>query len=319
MRVVSLIASATEIVCALGREGSLVGRSHECDFPASVTALPRLTAPAIDVGGTSAEIDRRVRESARDALSIYRVDDARLAELRPDVLITQTQCEVCAVSLRDVEAALARRIGLSPRIVSLNPNSLSDLRADVRRVAAALDAAADGEELIQRMDDRMARAAVRARDLPRRSVVVIEWMDPLMSAGNWTPTLVSLAGGNDLFGLAGRHSGVMDWSDVRRADPEVLIVAPCGFDLARTRGDLAALTDRPGFSDLRAVHQGRAYLADGNAYFNRPGPRAVETLEALVEMIHPEARPFGREGEVWEKRTPADRGQPARSASNRIS
>jgi iron complex transport system substrate-binding protein len=301
MRIVSLIASATEIVCALGLEGSLVGRSHECDFPRSVTALPRVTEPAIDVSGSSADIDRRVRESARDALSIYRVDDALLASLAPDVLITQTQCEVCAVSLKDVEAALSRRIGLSPRIVSLNPASLPDLRGDVRRVAAALGVPGRGEDFLDALEDRLARAAAPAAGRPRRSVVVVEWMDPLMSAGNWTPTLVARAGGAEVFGLAGLHSGTYTWEDLRRADPEVLVVAPCGFDLARTRGDLAALTGRPGFAGLRAVREGRAYLADGNAYFNRPGPRVAETLEALVEMIHPEARAPVLEDVVWQR------------------
>ena len=301
MRIVSLIASATEIVCALGLERSLVGRSHECDFPRSVTALPRVTEPAIDVSGSSADIDRRVRESARDALSIYRVDDALLASLAPDVLITQTQCEVCAVSLRDVEAALARRIGLSPTIVSLNPDSLSDFRADVRRVAAALNVPESGEDFLETLEDRFARAAAPAAGRPRRSVAVVEWMDPLMSAGNWTPTLVARAGGAELFGVAGRHSGTYSWEDLVRADPEVLVVAPCGFDLARTRADLAALTGRPGFAGLRAVREGRAYLADGNAYFNRPGPRVAETLEALVEMIHPEARVPVWEHVVWQR------------------
>lgn len=294
------MASATEIVCALGLEAVLVGRSHECDFPESVKNLPKITEPSIDVGGTSADIDRRVRESARDALSIYRVDDALLASLKPDVLITQTQCEVCAVSLKDVESALAKRLGLRPRVVSLNPNSLSDLRADVRRVAAALGAPLAGEELVASLDDRMDRAAARAKDRPRRSVVVVEWMDPIMSAGNWTPTLVARAGGEELFGLAGRHSGVMAWDELRKADADVLIVAPCGFDIPRARTDLAALTSRPGFADLRAVREKRAYVADGNAFFNRPGPRVVETLEALVEMIHPEVPGFGRRGEVYE-------------------
>jgi iron complex transport system substrate-binding protein len=301
MRIVSLIASATEIVCALGLEDSLVGRSHECDYPPSVKTLPRLTEPAIDVSGSSADIDRRVRESARDALSIYRVDDALLASLAPDVLITQTQCEVCAVSLKDVEAALARRIGLSPRIVSLNPGSMADLRGDVRRVAAALGVPGRGEDFLDAQEDRFARAAAPAAGRPRRSVVVVEWMEPLMSAGNWTPTLVSRAGGSELFGRAGLHSGTYSWEDLRRADPEVLVVSPCGFDLARTRADLSALTGRAGFAGLRAVREGRAYLADGNAYFNRPGPRVAETLEALVEMIHPEARTPILEGVVWQR------------------
>ncbi len=301
MRVVSLIASATEIVCALGREADLVGRSHECDYPPSVRLLPQLTSPAIDVTGSSADIDRRVRQSARDALSVYRVDDARLAALAPDVLITQTQCEVCAVSLKDVEQALARRLGLSPRVVSLNPGSLTDLRADVRRVAAALDVPENGEELLDTLEDRFARAAARTAGRAKRSVAVIEWMDPLMSAGNWTPTLVDRAGGVELFGAAGRHSGTFTWEQMRRADPEALVVAPCGFDRARARADLAALTARPGFRDLRAVREKRAFLADGNAYFNRPGPRVAQTLEALVEMLHPDAVPPQWEGIVWER------------------
>lgn len=300
MRAVSLIASATEIVCALGLEGVLVGRSHECDFPHYVRKLPVIAEPAIDVTGTSADIDRRVRESARDALSIYRVDDARLAALAPDVVITQTQCEVCAVSLKDVEAALAKRLGLSPKIVALNPNSLRDLRADIRLVAAALDAPLNGEELVAALDDRMDRAAARVHGRPRRSVVVVEWMDPIMSAGNWTPTLVARAGGTELFGVENRHSGTMTWDELKAADPEVLIAAPCGFDLARTKAELAALTGRPGFSSLRAAREGRAYAADGNAFFNRPGPRVVETLEGLIEMIHPEVPGFGRRGEVYE-------------------
>ena len=286
MRVVSLIASSTEIVCALGLESLLVGRSHECDFPESVKKLPRLTEPSIDVSGSSADIDKRVRVAARDALSIYRVDDAALAALAPDVVITQTQCEVCAVSLKDVEAALAKRLGLSPKIVPLTPNSLSDLRADIRRVASALGFPERGEALVESMDDRIARAAARIKDKPRRTVAVIEWMDPLMSAGNWTPTLVELAGGRDLFGTAGRHSGILEWEALRKADPDVLVVAPCGFDIAKTRADLAALTKRPGFSSLRAVKEKRAFVADGNAYFNRPGPRCVETMRALVEMLH---------------------------------
>lgn len=301
MRTVSLIASATETICALGRGAELVGISHECDHPTEIVAgLPRVTAPAIDLGGTSADIDQRVRKAARDALSIYRVDDAALAALKPDLIVTQTQCEVCAVSLKDVEAALAKRLGLTPRVVSMAPNSLSDLRADFRRVATALGVPERGEELIGSFEDRLARAGARAMHRPRRTVGVIEWLDPLMSAGNWTPTLVAHAGGIELFGVAGRHSGTMTWEALRAADPQVLIAAPCGFDLKRTRAELPALTRLPGFASLRAVREGRAYLADGNAYFNRPGPRSADATEALVEMLHPEVPSFGLRGRAWE-------------------
>lgn len=300
MRVATLLASGTELVCALGREADLVGVSHECDWPPSVKSLPRVTAPSIDVGGASADIDRRVREAARDALSIYRVDDALLASLAPDVLVTQTQCEVCAVSLKDVEAALAKRIGLSPRVVSLRPDSLPELRADMRRVAAALGVPEAGEALVESFDERLARAAARTAGRPRPTVVVVEWMEPLMASGNWSPTLVKHAGGVELLGKEGAHSGVMTWEDLTKADPDVLVIAPCGFDLKRTRGDLGAMTKHPAFAALRAVKTKRAYLADGNAYFNRPGPRAAEAVEGLVEMLHPDVPGFRRRGTVWE-------------------
>lgn len=300
MRVVTLLASGTELVCALGREADLVGVSHECDWPPSIKTLPRVTAPSIDVGGTSADIDRRVREAARDALSIYRVDDAALAALKPDVLVTQTQCEVCAVSLRDVEAALARRLGLSPRVVSLTPDSLPELRADMRRVAAALGAPEAGETLVESFDERLAVAGARVAGRPRPTVVVVEWMEPLMASGNWSPTLVKHAGGVELLGKENAHSGVMSWEDLAKADPDVLVVAPCGFDLGRTRADLGAMTRHPAFAALRAVRERRAYLADGNAYFNRPGPRAADAVEGLVEMLHPGVPGFGKRGKVWE-------------------
>lgn len=300
MRVVSLLASGTELVCALGREADLAGISHECDWPPSVARLPRVTAPSIDVGGGSADIDRRVREAAKDALSIYRVDDAALAALAPDLLVTQTQCEVCAVSLKDVEAALSKRLGLSPRVVSLTPDSLPALRADMRRVAAALGVPERGEELVEAFDERLARAGARVAGRPKTTVAVVEWMEPLMASGNWGPTLVKHAGGVELLGEEGRHSGAVAWKTLLDADPDALVVAPCGFDLKRTRADLSALTKQPEFAALRAVKSGRAYLADGNAYFNRPGPRAADAVEALVEMLHPEVPGFGRKGVVWE-------------------
>lgn len=301
MRVVTLLASGTELVCALGHEADLAGVSHECDWPAHVIArLPRVTAPAIAVDGSSADIDKRVREAAKDALSIYKVDDAALAALKPDLLVTQTQCEVCAVSLKDVEAALAKRLGLTPKVVSLSPDSLPALRADMRRVAAALGCPERGEALVESFDERLARAGARAAGKPKTSVVVIEWMEPLMASGNWNPTLVKHAGGVGLIGEEGKHSGVMRWEQLAAADPDVLVVAPCGFDLERTRADLGALTKHPAFAGLRAVKSGRAYLADGNAYFNRPGPRAADAVEGLVEMLHPGVPGFGKKGVVWE-------------------
>ncbi len=279
-RIVSLISSATEIVHALGQLENLVGRSHECDYPDAVKSLPVCTRPRIAVDASSAEIDRLVKLSARDSLSIYDVFDNLIERLAPTHILTQIQCEVCAVSLRDVEAAMARGMKGTPAIVSLQPDTLADIWNDIRRVAAALAIPERGDTLVADLQSRM------QLDLPasRPTVACIEWMEPLMAAGNWTPELIAMAGGRNLFGEAGRHSPWMSWEDLVAADPEVIIVAPCGFDLPRTEQELYWMTDRPGWSRLRA----RVYLADGNQYFNRPGPRVAETLRILAEILHPE-------------------------------
>lgn len=299
MRVVSLIASSTEIVCALGCEHLLVGRSHECDFPPSVRQLPVLTTPKFDVEGSSRDIDARVKTIVADALSVYRVDPDALSAAHPDVVITQTQCEVCAVSQRDVEEA-CQIMGWRPTIVSLTPNALADVWADIARVARALDVPDAGTALVSRLQARIAAIAERARPLPRPTVACIEWIEPLMSAGNWMPELIDLAGGTSLFGEAGKHSPWMTFADLVARDPDFIFVLPCGFDIARTRREMPALTGLPGWSTLRAVQNGRVFLLDGNQYFNRPGPRLVESLEILAELLHPEAFSFGHRGTGWE-------------------
>jgi iron complex transport system substrate-binding protein len=300
-RIVSLIASATEIVCALGFEDQLVGRSHECDFPESVKRLPVCTEPKFAVEGSSYDIDQRVKAVLQDGLSVYRVHADLLKELRPDVIVTQSHCEVCAVSQRDVERAVCDWLGARPQVVSLAPNALADVWDSIRQVADALGAHGRGEELIRGLQERMSAIAERVRGLPARpTVAYVEWIDPLMAGGNWMPELVALAGGVNLFGEAGKHSPWMTRDELRQREPEVIFVAPCGFDLDRTRGEMPALTGRRGWSDLRAVRAGRVYLADGNQYFNRPGPRLVESLEILAEVLHPGAFSFGHEGAGWQ-------------------
>jgi iron complex transport system substrate-binding protein len=300
-RIVSLIASATEIVCALGLEDQLVGRSHECDFPPSIHRLPVCTEPKFDVTGSSADIDRRVKAVLQDALSVYRVHTDALRELRPDVIVTQSQCEVCAVSQRDVEEAVGRWLDGRPRIVSLAPNALADVWDDIRRVAEALEVPERGQELVGRLRQRMAAIAEQARGLSRRpTVACVEWIEPLMAAGNWMPELVEMAGGVNLFGSAGRHSPWLTWEQLRERDPEVIVVLPCGLDLERTRREMPALSGHPGWEDLKAVRAGRVFLADGNQYCNRPGPRLAESLEILAEVCHPEAFHFGHEGTGWQ-------------------
>jgi iron complex transport system substrate-binding protein len=301
MRIVSLIASATEIVCALGLEDQLVGISHECDFPASILRLPRCTETKFKTEGSSAEIDARVKELVRQGLSVYRVFEDRLRELKPDVLVTQIQCEVCAVSEKDVRDALCSWLDYSPRIVSLNPGGLEDIWKDVGLVADAARARVQGEYLIAGLKERIDRIAERARGVAKRpTVACIEWIEPLMSAGNWVPELVELAGGQNLFGIAGKHSPYLDWNEVIATDPEFIFVLPCGWGIERTRQDMRYLTRRPEWSSLRAVREGRVFLADGNQYFNRPGPRVVESLEILAETLHPSLFRFGHQGRGWQ-------------------
>jgi len=299
-RIVSLIASATEIVDALGQIGNLVGRSHECDYPEAVKDLPVCTRPRVAVDGSSREIDRLVKEAARTSVSIYDVFEDVIGRLEPTHIVTQIQCEVCAVSLRDVELAIARGMKGRPRIVSLQPNSLADIREDFRRVARALEIPQRGEEVVSALQTRMTAAAGKAaRPTAPPRVACIEWIEPLMAAGNWTPELLSLAGGINLFGEPGQHSPWMTWEQFVAADPDVIVIAPCGFDLERTGQEMYWLTDRPGWRDLRAVRTHRVCLADGNRYFNRPGPRVVETLEILTEILWGERRQDRRCDPAW--------------------
>ncbi len=301
MRIVSLIASSTEMVCALGFEKDLVGRSHECDFPESVKRLPSCTEPKFNITGTSYEIDQRLKAILQEGLGVYRVDAKALDNLRPDLIITQTQCEVCAVSLKDVEAAVCELIASKPKLISLHPNSLADIWTDIERVAVALQAPERGAALISALQSRMRLIAEMTARLhtPKPRVAYIEWIDPLMAGGNWMPELVAMAGGVNLFGEAGRHSPFMKWEELVAADPDVLFVSPCGFDLGRTLDEMRWLVDRTEWLGLRAVKSKRVFLADGNQYFNRPGPRVVEALEVLAETLHPEVFKFGHEGRGW--------------------
>lgn len=300
-RVVSLIASATEIVAALGCEDMLVGISHECDYPPSIADRPRCTEPKFAVEGASYQIDERVKALVQEGLSVYRVHADMLERLQPEVILTQSQCEVCAVSLRDVEDAVCQMVGSRPQVVSLEPHCLADVWGDIQRVADALDVPAAGRQLVQHLQDRIEAISARARGLsPKPRVACIEWIDPLMAAGNWMPELVDLAGGENLFGEAGAHSPWMDFDGLVEADPDIILVLPCGWDKQRARREMPPLTVRPGWSDLRAVREGCVCLTDGNQYYNRPGPRLVESLEILAEIFHPDTFDFGHKGVAWE-------------------
>ena len=301
IKIVSLLASATEIVSALGFEDALVARSHECDYPPSIEKLPVCTKVKLDTEISSREIDQRVRDIVAKGLSVYEVDAEMLRDLAPDLIVTQTQCEVCAVSERDLDDALGKWIGQRPKVISTTPFMLDDIWADIHRVAVAIGIPRTGEELAATLKARLTTLSARLDDPgDRPRVACIEWIDPLMAAGNWVPELVAMAGGNDLFGQPGKHSDWLEWETFIAADPEVIAVMPCGFDIARSRREIGALTAKPEWPELAAVRAGRVYLTDGNQYFNRPGPRLTDSLEILTEILHPDRFPPAHQGSGWE-------------------
>ena len=302
MRIVSLIASSTEIVCALGMGDALVGRSHECDFPAWVKRLPAVSRPTFDVGGSSGDIDARVRERLRAGAPLYEIDEPLLASLAPDVIVTQTHCEVCAVSPGDLAhgapAKLERR-----QVVALDTGTVDGILEGFASVANVLGAADAGRTLVAGIRARLASLAERTRALPgpRPSVACLEWIDPLFAMGNWGPELIAVAGGACALGAAGAPSTRLPTDRLRAADPDVIIVAPCGFGVERTLAEMPTLAAQPGWRDLRAVRAGRVYVADGNLYFNRSGPLLFDTPEILAEMLHPTAFAPAHEGAVWRR------------------
>jgi iron complex transport system substrate-binding protein len=292
VRVVSLLPSATEIVCTLGLESSLVGVTHECDYPAGVAALPNVTRTLIPHDAASAEIDALVRELTVPGRSIYELDEAALRRLAPDLIVTQALCDVCAVADAEVREAACALPG-QPRVVNLEPTCLDDVFTCLMLVADAAGVSERGREVVAALGARVEAVARRAERLAARPTVgVLEWIDPPFSSGHWTPELIGLAGGRPLLGTAGARSRTLQWDDVRAADPEILLIACCGFDVARTRRDLPILARQPGFADLRAVRAGRVYVTDGNAYFSRPGPRLVDSLEILAHAIDPAVHPL---------------------------
>lgn len=300
LRLISLIASATEMVCALGLEEALVGRSHECDFPESIKLLPVCTEPKFITDGSSYEIDQKVKAILQEGLSVYRVDAAKLDRLSPTHIITQDQCEVCAVSLQDVNEAACKLIHSQPQIISLKPNSLQDIWQDILRLGKALQAQKQAQLLIEQLKTRIGIINNTATALPKRpSVALIEWIEPLMAGGNWMPELIEMAGGHNLFGKAGKHSPFMQWEELIAANPDIIIVAPCGFDIQRTSQEMPAFIKHREFPLLKAAQQGQVFIADGNQYFNRPGPRIVESLEIMAEIIHPQVFHFGHQETGW--------------------
>jgi iron complex transport system substrate-binding protein len=299
-RVISLLPSATEIVAALGFSEHLVGRSHECDFPPRVEELPVCSSTKVPVHGTSYEIDERVKQIVAEGLSVYRVDVDLLRQLQPDLILTQTQCAVCAVTPRDLEQALYTWVGAQPALLSLEPNNLGDVWNDIRRIGEAVGVSQRAEELIVSLTQRL--IAIRDKAVvgrSRPSVAAIEWLGPLMAGGNWMPELIEIAGARSLFAQAGEHSPWLDWAKLIDADPEVILLVPCGFKIPQTIADLELLTQNPAWPNLRAVQSGQVYVIDGHHFFNRPGPRLVESAEIIAEILYPDLFAFGHRGAGW--------------------
>lgn len=297
MRVVSLLASATEIVCALGAGEMLVGRSHECDNPDWVRRLPACSEPAFDVSVSSREIDTEVRRRLRSGEPLYHVHGEMIRELRPDLLITQAHCEVCAVTPGDVQRSGA--CVLEAKQIALSAASLDEISQSIRQIAQALGLEERGEALVCRERQRMDIVRQQAARFAPPTVVMLEWTEPVFAMGNWGPELVEIANGNLLLGRKGEYSAAIPGEQLRDADPEYLIVAPCGFNLERSLRELAVLEQYPWWRELRAVRSGHVAFADGNLFFNRSGMTISQTAEIIAEILH--GISFGTEGVHWRR------------------
>ncbi|MDZ7783913.1 MAG: cobalamin-binding protein [Halioglobus sp.] len=285
MRIVSLLPSATEIVCALGLEEQLVGVTHECDYPASVTSLPAVTRTLIPADAASRDIDKQVREQLQSNNALYQLDLPVLESLQPDLIVTQALCDVCAVAEDEVQAA-ARELPSRPAVINLEPLCLDDLYGTLRQVAVAAHVEDRAEEVVDRLRARVDAVSRRSDTLDQRpKVALLEWLDPPFSCGHWSPELVRLAGGREVLGREGQPSRTLNWEEVVDGEPEVLFVACCGFTAERAMEDVRALASEMFWRQLPAVQSGRVYVVDGSQYFSRPGPRLVESLEILAHTI----------------------------------
>jgi iron complex transport system substrate-binding protein len=290
MRIVSLLPSATETLFDIGAGAFVVGVTHECDFPDEARTLPQLTSSALPPSSTSSEIDRHVRSSVHAGSSLYHLDSDLLEKLAPDLIVTQELCAVCAVSYEIVDRA-AKQLRGDARLISLEPSSLDDVLANIALLGQLTGCEDGASALLENLHHRIAALLSSKRAEPRPRVLVLEWTDPPMSGGHWTPGLVELAGGTPVLGNPGENSQTLTWEQIAEADPDVIVVGPCGYDLEKTRAALAELATNPAWSALRAVREGRVYEIDGNAYLNRPGPRLVDTAEIIAAHLRAVAPP----------------------------
>jgi iron complex transport system substrate-binding protein len=288
MRVCSLLPSATEIAFALGLGDQIVGVTHECDYPPEARGKPVVVNSAVDPTVISSRaIDQAVREHLRTKTTLYAIDPLRYKEARPDIILTQALCDVCALDYNEVVRA-SQSLEVEPRIVALNPHLLGDVFADIRLVGSVTGKSAAAESLVCRLQERVAAIEAKTKSSQRPRVACIEWLDPFFSAGHWIPEMVELAGGRNGLAETGQPSRRIDWTEVLEFSPEVLVLMPCGFDVARTLMEAEPFARTPAWKELPAVKQGRVFAVNGSAYFSRSGPRLVDGLEILASVIHPE-------------------------------
>jgi len=285
VRIVSLVPHATELLFALGLGDDVVGVTHECDYPADALTLPHLTRDELPPGLDSAQIDAAVRERTQRGDAIYGLDEQLLRELEPDLIVTQELCPVCAVSYDEVQA-VAKKLPVCPEVIALDPRTFGETMADVRTVAQATGALGAALDLIARQRARVDAIQEAVMDEPLVTVAALEWLDPVFVAGHWTPQLIEMAGGTDVLGMAGEPSLEATWEMVAAAEPEVVVVMPCGYDAARSLEEAEAHEER-----LRALGARRVVAIDASATFSRPGPRLVDGLETLAHILHPRAVP----------------------------
>jgi iron complex transport system substrate-binding protein len=292
MRIVSLLPSATEIVCELGLGEQLVGVTHECDFPEFVKDLPKVTRTLIPTDASSGEIDRLVREQRKSQQALYTLDLPALEALRPDLIVTQALCGVCAVADEEVRAAACMLPG-TPRVINLEPESLAQVLEAIREVGRAANRVAMAEEAVNDLAGRVEAVVRRTAGIQHRPrVALLEWLDPPFSCGHWSPELVTMAGGVEGFGHEGQPSRRLTWDEVCVWQPDAVLIACCGFTVERTFEDIPLLNAVPGWTDVPAVRNGRVYVVDGSQYFSRPGPRLVDSVEILAHALHPDIHPL---------------------------
>ena len=300
-KIVTLIPSATEIVAFLGEKEFIIGRSHECDYPKDLNKAPKLTSPKIDIDGTSRQIHKQINIILEKSLSVYKVDIKQLKKLNPDFIVTQAHCDVCAVSFSEVENIAKEHLGKNTKIISLQPNTLNEVFDDIKRVARDLEVdSSHNNQLIENLEIRLKNIKDKTKKYKKPKIACIEWIDPLMAAGNWIPEMVHISGGEDVFGKKGKDSHWVKFNEIKKHNPEIIIFIPCGFDLKKTNEEVKKLLKSDtSWHDLKAFKDKKIFITDGNQYFNRPGPRLIESLEIFAEIIHPEFFNFEHQNKGW--------------------